>query len=155
MRQQEHLRNSRNILDSIKYFSNPKNFFLLLCLFLYIYLIYFDFYVFVFLAEKFNQFKIQNVIFVIIFSSLFGILIFTIFLVNVPRRIMNFTTSGAIFGISLFMLIVSLTLDKSSVDIMGIISICNFTWFFVTSSLPKSIQRFRVFILLPLQRGNF
>ena len=110
--------------ESLKYFLKPKHFCLLISLFLLMLLIIFDFYVFVFLAEKFTEFAIQNVIYVIICSGLTGYAAFTLFLRQTRRRVLNFAVSGGILAISGVMLLASLALDKHTVDVLGLVSLC-------------------------------
>ena len=112
------------MLDSLKYFSEPKNFLVLACLFLYMQLIYFDYYVFVFLSEKFTEFKIQHVIYVTVMSSMVGYVILTLWLTQARRRFLNFLLSGGIFCLSLAMLVASLTLPKHYTEVLGFASMC-------------------------------
>lgn len=112
------------MFGALNYFSKLKNFKILFCLFLVYLLTYFDYYVFIFLVEKFRDYQIQHLNFLTIASSLFGLLIFMAFLTNSRRRVLNFTISVGLVVVSLLMLVVSLTLPKNQVDFLGIVSIC-------------------------------
>ena len=97
---------------------------MLLSLFLLVMLVLFDFYVFAFLAEKFAEFAIQHVIYVIACSELIGYVVFTLFLTRARRRVLNFTVSGGVLAVSVVMLLASLALDKQTVDTIGLVSVC-------------------------------
>ena len=93
-------------------------------LFLVVLLIYFDYYILIFLVEKFRDLSIQYVNFLAIGSSVLGFLVFTIFLANVRRRTFNFTVSGSVLGLSVLMLVASLTLPRDTVEVVGLVSLC-------------------------------
>ena len=111
-------------MDSLRYFSKPKNLCLLVCLFLLTLSIMMDYFVFAFLGEKFTQFTIQQAIFVIIISGLTGYVIFTLFLTQTRRRVLNLGISGGIFALSVVMVLASLALPKATVDVMGLVCMC-------------------------------
>lgn len=87
------------MVDSFRYFSSPRNFCILIGLFFYILVIMLDFFVFTFLAEKFTEFAIQQVIYVIIASGLIGYVIFSVFLTRTRRRALNVGISGHVGGV--------------------------------------------------------
>ena len=122
---EENITKHNNIIDSLKFFSKRKNFTVLLSLFFFTLMIYFDFYVFAFLAEKFDSFKIQHVLYVVILAGLLGYVIFSLFLVNASRKKLNFAVSGGIFALSLILALCSKTLGKFHVDVVGFASLCN------------------------------
>lgn len=98
----------------------------MLCLFVYTLIIYFDYYVFTFLSEKFKEFQIQYIIFVIAFSGLIGVIFYTFFLVTAPRRILNFMISGGISFLSFVMVIASLTMQNYYVEVIGLFALCKY-----------------------------
>ena len=114
-------------------------------------LIYFDYYVLIFLVEKFRDLSIQHVNYVAIGSSVLGFLVFTFFFANSRRRVLNFMVSGSILGLSLIMLVASLTLPRGTVEVLGLVSLCRVST--VTGSFPQDLRRLRAGVLLFVQRG--
>ena len=107
-----------------------------------------DYFVFAFLAEKFTEFAIQHVIYVIIASGLTGYVIFSVFLAQTRRRALNLGISGGMFAVSVVMLVASLALPRAAVDAVGLVSICALV--LSNCSLLQAARVVRVRILLPV-----
>lgn len=139
---EQNIAKHNNIIDSLKYFSKCKNFIVLLCLFLFFVLVYLDFYVLAFLAEKIHEFSIQDICYIIILSGLLGYFIFSFFLVNTSRVKMNFTITCVLLFLSLVLVVCSKTLSSHHLDIVGFIILCTafYLWFLILSH----IQDFRI-----------
>ena len=92
-------------------------------LYLFFQLMYFDFFMFLFLAEKFQNFSIQNVNYASFGAQLAGYFL-SQKIMNVRRRILNFSISGGLLILCLIMLVGSLTLEHIKVDMMGFVALC-------------------------------
>lgn len=140
---------SSSVLAALKHFSSCRAFRLLACLFLLMLLINFDFYVFVFLAEKFSAVSIQSANFTALFSALVGNCLFMCFLRGRPRRVLNFTISGGVLGLSLVVLVASLALPRASVDAVGLVCLCK-QCARLTESFLQDFRGLGIFLLLPV-----
>ena len=78
---------------------------------------------FLFLAEKFQNFSVQNVNYASFGSQLVGYLL-SQRIVHVRRRTLNFSITGSLLFLTLLMLVGSLTLGRAQVDTMGFVVLC-------------------------------
>ena len=112
------------MLDSLRHFGDRKQLGLLFALFCFILVGFMDFYMLLFLIEKFVVFTIHEANYVTFGSSMLGCLTFIVWLYKAPRRLLNFLISGSILVVTLAVLIGSLALDKTTVDRMGFYCLC-------------------------------
>lgn len=113
-----------NVMDTLRYFGEWKHLRLLLAVFFFILVGYMDFFMLLFLMDKFMTFSIYQANCVTFGSSMAGCLIFTLWLYKAPRRVLNFLTSGAILLVTVILLVSSLTMDKLAADRVGFVSLC-------------------------------
>ena len=85
---------------------------------------YMDFFMLLFLLDKFLGFSIRDANYVTFGSSMLGCLTFMLWLYRAPRRVLNFLILGTILLVTLAMLVGSLTLGKVAVDRLGFASLC-------------------------------
>lgn len=144
----ENKEKKNNVMDSLRFFSKGKNFKTLFALFLFLLLAYFDFFVFLFLTDKFVAFSIQYVNYATFSSKLIGFCFFSMFLSDAPRKCLNFTISGGLLVVSGLMVVASLLLDSYHLDVLGIISMCKP----IIPSFHEDSRRLCLFLLLLVQR---
>ena len=125
------------------------------CMFVLLLLNYFQFYIFVFLAEKFRVLTLQQINYASICSDLLGYLIFSLGLYDCPRKVLNFTVSSAILCLSLAMLICSGLFSKYSLDILGLFAMCRDLWLINWKFWSRCSDRLEIHIVFYTIRRFF
>lgn len=93
-------------------------------MFCMILMLYFHFYIFVFLAEKFFVLTLQQVNYVSVSSALVGYVIFMLGMYNWPRRRLNLLVSGSVLALSAMMLVCSGLASELTLNGLGLLSMC-------------------------------